>query len=65
MRKYDKYKKYYINTSLILKRKNSNKELVLNMFKEGKCEFAIHKETKIGRSVIKRILLNIYFNEKC
>ena len=87
MRKYDKYKKYYINTLLILKRKNSNivqcvdgdfiinyelingkffnycdevdEQLVLNMFREGKCEYAIHKETKIGRRVIKRILLNL------
>ena len=59
IRKYDKYKKYYINTLLTLKKENSNKELVLNMFKEGKCEYAIHKETKIGRHVIERILLTL------
>lgn len=38
MRKYDKYKKYYLNTLLTLKKKNYNKELILNMFREGKCE---------------------------
>ena len=59
IRKYNKYKKYYINTQLTLKKENSNKELVLNMFKEGKCEYAIHKETKIGRHVIERILLTL------
>ena len=36
-----------------------DEQLVLNMFREGKCEYAIHKETKIGRRVIKRILLNL------
>jgi hypothetical protein len=59
IRKYDKYKKYYLNTQLTLKRKNSNKKLILNMFREGKCEYVIHKETKIGRHIIKRILLNL------
>lgn len=84
-RKYNKYRKYYINTLLNLKSKNSNivqyvgdkiivnydlintkifnsskevnYQLVLDMFKEGKCEYKIHKETKIGRHIIKKILL--------
>ena len=55
-RKYDKYREYYNSTTLRLEKKNSEAELVLKLFKEGKCEFAIHKETNIGRHVIKRVL---------
>jgi intein/homing endonuclease len=58
-RKYEKYKQYYSDTMLNLNTDEVNEQLVLKMFKEGKCEYAIHKETKIGRSVIKRILSNL------
>lgn len=87
IRKYNIYKKYFINTLLTLKRKNSkivqyingnitidynlidrkvfnccdeiDEQLVSNMFKSGKCEYTIHKETKIGRRAIKRIISSL------
>lgn len=61
-RKYEKYSKYYNATQLVLEKKNSDRELVLHMFKAGKCEYAIHEETRIGRHTIKRILLNSQYN---
>jgi hypothetical protein len=36
-----------------------DEELVLNLYKQGKCEYGIHKETKIGRRIIKKILSNL------
>ena len=52
-------KQYYSNTMLNLNTDEVDEELVLSMFNEGKCEYAIHKETKIGRHRIKRILSNL------
>ena len=53
--------KFTINYGLVtMKIFNSsdevNEQLVLDMFREGKCEYVIHKETKIGRRIIKKIL---------
>lgn len=84
LRKYDKYKTYFLNTISTLIKKNSNivqyindvpvikyelidknifttfnevdTELILSMYKEGKSEFAIHKETKVGRCAVKKII---------
>lgn len=54
-RKYKKYTDYYNNITKLIKDNKTNKEIVLKLLKQGKCEFAIHKETKIGRCVIRNI----------
>jgi len=33
-----------------------DEEYVMNLYKQGDCEYKIHKETKIGRKIIKNIL---------
>lgn len=54
----DKIKINYdlIDKNIFNKTDEINEELIINMFKNGKNEYSIHKETKIGRSVIKRII---------
>lgn len=34
-----------------------DEEYVMNLYKQGNCEYKIHKEMKVGRSVIKNILI--------
>ncbi len=55
-RKYDKYTSYYLNTKSKLIKDISNAKLIMKLFNKGMCEFQIHKETKIGRKIIKKII---------
>jgi len=55
MRKYVKYNEYYTN----IISNEVDEELVLRLFEEGRNEYSIHKETKISRCKIKRIISNL------
>lgn len=62
-RKFEKYSEYYNKTIYLKNINETNKKIVLEMLKQGKCEFAIHKETKIGRCVIRNIAVEYNYTK--